>query len=338
MHINTKNMGTNSELKDIFLLSKASMQQARNGPYWKLELRDATRTFDAKIWSPLSQEFANLTPGMFVDVLGRLEPYRDQMQVIVNKMYILSDEQCANLNMADFMPSSPRPSSEMWDELCLICKQELKHKPWQKFVFSVLKNEDIKKEWLIAPAAKGVHHAYAGGLLEHTLGVVKLVMDMASHYAEIDRQVLLAGAIFHDLGKIWEFSGGLVNDYTTEGRLLGHIEIALERLQPFLQKSNLEAELAQHFKHIILSHHGTYEFGSPRLPQTAEAMLLHFADNIDAKMSQCRQIFSDIEFGAWSSYQPTLERYMYNAPQTPEQNKEKSSSATEAQCLSLLKV
>ncbi len=341
MQSNPKNIMPDTEIKDIFLLSKASMQQARNGPYWNLELRNIKHTLSAKIWSPLSQEFGQLNPGIFVEATGRCSLYREQIQLIIDKMYILNEEQCANLDMADFLPSSPRPAQEMWEELCTLCKQELTHAPWKKFVFSVLKNEDIKKALLKAPAAKGVHHAYAGGLLEHTLGVAKLALDMASNYPEIDRQVLLAGAIFHDLGKIWEFSGGLVNDYTSVGRLLGHIELGLEHLQPFLHKSNLDAELIYHLKHIILSHHGSYEFGSARLPQTAEAILLHFADNVDAKMAQCRDIFANLDEGSWSSYQPTLERYMYKAKPTPEDAKTKDTSSknhAEAQCLSLLKV
>ncbi len=343
MYPNSKDINANTEINDVFLLAAASMQQSRNGPYWKLELRKSKQSIDGKIWSPLSQEFTNLTAGMFVEIIGRSSLYRDQVQVVVDKMRILTDEQCASLDMADFMPSSPRPAQEMWDELHTICKQEFKHAPWKNFVFSVLKDEEIKNAWLVAPAAKGVHHAYAGGLLEHSLGVAKLTLSMASHYPEIDKQTLLAGAIFHDIGKIWEFSGGLVNDYTTMGRLLGHMELALEKLQPFLKKSKLDEELILHFKHLILSHHGSYEFGSARLPHTAEAMLLHFADNIDAKMAQCRGIFAEIDMGSWSSYQATLERYMYNAHSTPvpvEQDTKKTSpkNSMEEQCLSLLKV
>ncbi len=163
-------------------------------------------------------------------------------------------------------------------------------------------------------------------------------MSTASHYGEIDRQVLLVGAVFHDLGKIWEFTYGLVTDYSDEGRLLGHMQLALDYLQPFLQKSGLEAELVLHFKHLVLSHHGTYEFGSPRVPHTAEAMLLHYMDNVDAKMAQCRDIFSQVEIGAWTPYQRTLERQMFKAMPTPEKTVSTIKAPAEAQCLSLLKV
>ncbi len=339
MHNHNKEIGADTEVQDIFLLAAASMQQARNGPYWKLELRNAIQSIDAKVWSPLSQEFTNLSPGMFVNIVGRSSLYRDQVQIIVEKMQILNDEECAKLDMSNYVPSSPRPAKDMWEELCNICRQEFNHAPWHKFVFSVFKEDHIQKAWMQIPAAKGVHHAYAGGLLEHTLGVVKLALDISKHYEHLDRQVILAGAIFHDFGKIWEFSGGIVNDYTTAGRLLGHVELGLEHLQPYLQKSGLDEELILHFKHLILSHHGSYAFGAARLPQTAEALLLHFADNIDAKMAQCRNIFAEAETETWSSYQPTLERYLYNPKPTPLPTPKISSAKenTEEQCLSLLK-
>ncbi len=336
---NTSDFNPDAEIRDIFLLSAASMQQARNGPYWKLELKKANRTLDAKIWSPLSQEFSTLNPGMFVEVVGRCSLFRDQVQITIDKMHVLDEEACTNLDMADFLPSSPRPPKEMWDELCNICKQEFSHAPWYKFVFSVLNDQEVQRNFLQAPAAKGVHHAYAGGLLEHTLGVVKLVRDIANLYVELDKQVLIAGAIFHDIGKIWEFSGGLVNDYTTKGRLLGHVELGLEHLQKHLDKSGLEEDLADHLKHLILSHHGSYAFGAARLPQTAEALLLHFADNIDAKMAQCRHVFEDADSDTWSSYQPTLERYMYKPKPSPDAKpKQATKNKGDEQCLSLLKV
>ncbi len=169
--------------------------------------------------------------------------------------------------------------------------------------------------------------------------MAKLAMSTANHYAEIDRQVLLVGAIFHDVGKIWEFTYGLVTDYSDAGRLLGHMTLALEYLQPYLQKSGLEPELAMHFKHLILSHHGSYEFGSPRVPHTAEAVLLHYMDNVDAKMAQCRDIFSPLEQedSGWTPYQRTLERQMYKAKQTPQKTATPVKVPAEAQCLSLLK-
>lgn len=343
-----KNIGPADEVRSVFLLGAASLQQSRNGPFWRLELRDATGAVDAKIWSPLSQEFTSLAPGMLVEVDGRSGVFREQVQVTVERLRILDEKECAALDLGAFLPASPRPADEMWNELTALCKKEFTYAPWRKFALAVLRDETIAAQWRKAPAAKGVHHAYVGGLLEHSLSVAALTLRLCEHYPALDRQTLLAGAIFHDIGKIWEFSGGLVNDYTDEGRLLGHMELALEHLAPFLQKSGLEPELVRHFKHLILSHHGVPEFGAARIPQTAEALLLHYADNIDAKMAQCRAIFDDwdTEQTGWSPYQPTLNRFMHQPHRTPEDktarppaiNRASRRNAPEEQCLSLLKV
>ncbi len=339
----------NGEVQGIFLLGNAALSQSRNGPFWKLELRDATGQIEAKIWSPLSQEFSELIAGSFVQIKGRTSLFRDQIQLSIDHMQVLEDAAVAGLDMAIYLPASPYPVDEMWEDLLFMCKKEFTHAPWRKCVMAVLKDAEISLALKRAPAAKGVHHAYMGGLLEHTLSVMQLCLRLAEQYPEIDKQVLLAGALFHDMGKIWELSGGLVTDYTDEGRLLGHISLAVEHLQPFLQKSGLEPALVQHVKHLILSHHGTYEFGSPRLPQTPEAMLLHYADNIDAKMAQCRQIFSnwEEEHTGWSDYQRTLERYMYKPYRSPkppvtekleEKKKSSKNNKEDSQCLSLWKV
>lgn len=181
------------------------------------------------------------------------------------------------------------------------------------------RDEELAAAFRVCPAAKSVHHAYVGGLLEHSLGVFKLCRRLADQYAELDRQTLLAGAIFHDIGKIREFSGGLVNDYTDEGRLIGHLELGIEMLAPFWRKAGLEEGLVRHLKHLILSHHGEPAFGAVRLPQTAEALVLHYADNIDAKMAQCRGLFAIFDAGeGWTPYQATLSRALFRGPRTPQ--------------------
>ena len=234
-----------------------------------------------------------------------------------------------------FMASSSRPPQEMLDELEALCRKEFTYKPWRKFILSVLEDEAIRVPLLTAPAAKSVHHAWVGGLLEHTLSVATLCLRFCDHYPDLDRQTLLAGAICHDLGKIWEFSGGLANDYTDAGRLVGHINLCLGKLDRHLAKSGLDEELILHFQHLILSHHGLYEYGSPRLPQTAEAFALHYADNIDAKITQSRSLFGELEDGesGWSPYQKSLERQLFQAPKTPEaeSRKPRTSKRTAAE-------
>lgn len=281
----------NDEVHSVFLIGAASLQQSRNGPYWRLELRDATGSLEAKIWSPLSSGFSDLAAGQLVEAGGRVGLFRDQPQLTVDALRPLTDEERDALNLADFMPASSRSPADMLAEAEDLCRAELTHKPWRKFALAVLRDEDIRARLLVAPAAKSVHHAYVGGLLEHMLSVAGLCLRMADQYSELDRQTLFAAALFHDIGKLEEMSGGLATEYTDAGRLLGHIVQGLALLEPFLAASGLEPGLALHFRHLIASHHGELEFGSPRQPATAEAFALHHADNVDAKLAQWRALF-----------------------------------------------
>lgn len=315
-----RDISANDEVASIFAVTLAAQGQARNGPFWRLELADASGSVGAKVWSPLSQQFASITAGMIVSVRGRAATFRDQLDVNIEALHILTEEEMAGLDMGDFMPASERHPDDMMADLMQLCRVTFTHKPWLKFLSAVFKDEEILRRFKTAIGAKNVHHAYAGGLLEHTLSVSELCMRLCDHYPELDRQVLLAGAIFHDIGKAWELSGGIANDYTDEGRLIGHISIGLEKAEPYLLKSGLEPELVMHFKHLVLGHHGTKEWGSPVLPATPEALVLHYADNIDAKLAQVRGLFADFagDVTGWTPYQTTLGRHMYKPARTPE--------------------
>lgn len=308
------------EVASLFLLSSASQGQAKNGPFWKLALRDATGSLEAKIWSPQSQAYPELRAGDMCEVYGRVSIYRERLEIAVDRLRVLSDGEKASIDLADFMPASERSAAEMLEDLRSLCAKTFTHAPWKKFITALLRDEEFTGKLLPAPAAKGMHHVYAGGLLEHTLSVATLCMLLADHYPDLDRQTLLAGAVCHDLGKVWELTQGLNFDYTSEGRLLGHMQLALDYLEPRLRKAGLEPELAVHFKHLILSHHGQHEFGSPRLPSTAEAFILHYADNIDAKMNQIRTALSGVEDGqsGWSAYTPGLDRFLFQSLKSPE--------------------
>lgn len=307
------------EVAEIFILSAAQQGQARNGPYWRLDFTDASGSIGGKIWSPQSQAYPDLAPGLAVWVKGRVSSYRDKLELAVDALRVLEEAERAALDLTRFMPASARSPDAMLEELLDLARATLTHKPWRRLITGLLTDKDIAPLLRLAPAAKAMHHAYAGGLLEHTLSVARLCLHIADHYQELDRQVLFAGAVCHDLGKLWELTAGLAIDYTTEGRLIGHIAQAADRLAPFIKKSGLEPELAEHLRHLILSHHGTHEFGAPRLPATSEALVLHYADNIDAKLQQVATALTGVAPGGWSAYAPALERFMYRAPATPGQ-------------------
>ena len=312
-------MTAGDEIRSVYLINQASLQQSRNGPYWRLEFKDASGTLEAKIWSPLSLSFPALAPGQMAEVGGRIAVYRDQLQLTVEGLRVLDEEEASLLPMENYLPSSERPAADMLADIEALCEEVFTHKPWKKFVRSVFSDKRLRPLLLRAPAAKSMHHAYAGGLLEHLLSVAGLCMHMADHYPDMDRQALLAGALLHDIGKLDELSGPLATEYTDEGRFLGHIAQGLIMLEPFLQKSGLEPELAMHFKHLVASHHGEREFGAVVLPSTPEAFALHFADNMDAKVNQCRNVVPAQEEGmAWSPYQNLLGRSLCRPVRTPE--------------------
>jgi 3'-5' exoribonuclease len=272
---------------------------------------------DAKVWSPLSQQHPALSAGQFVTVRGLAANYRDKCQLTLDQLSLVAE---ADIDPADYLPPSPVKPTELLAEIEALCRRELTHKPWRSLMKKILGDEEIRARLLPATGAKTVHHAYVGGLLEHTLCVARTCLVLCDLYPQLDRQVLLVAAILHDMGKAWELTSGLTTDYTDEGRLLGHVQLGLERLEVFLAKArDLDPALILHLKHLILSHHGEYEFGAPRRPKTPEAFILHFADNIDAKMNTISGAYAEIEGTqqAWTPFQRYLDRFIYRPAHTP---------------------
>lgn len=305
----------------IFMALEPRLGQGRNGaPYWSLKLSDSSGAIDAKIWHPLSAAITDIAAGCLVQVSGHASLFRDQKQFVIEKLREIGPEEKAELRLADFMRASPYGIDEMFGELKDICKREFSHGPWARLVLGIVDDPEIRPLFSQAPAAKTVHHAYAGGLLEHTLSVASLCRLLADKYAELDRQTLLAGAILHDIGKIRELSACPNTEYTREGKLLGHIFLGLEIIDRFLPASGLEPELCEHLRHLVLSHHGELEFGAARLPQTAEAFALHYADNIDAKLAQCRTALEGVNGSGFGAWQATLNRGIFRALSTPAQD------------------
>lgn len=319
-NIFVRDLNAGQQIQELFLVAEAKLGQSRNGPYWSLTLSDRSGQVEAKIWSPLSQEFSEIPAGRFVRVRGAVTSFRDRPQVVVERLELLPEAE-NGVTLSDFLPASVRPPEEMLEEIEDLCTEHLEHKPWKNFARKVLRDEEIRSRLLAGTGAKTVHHAYMGGLLEHTLAVLRLCLAHCDLYPQLDRQILVVAAVFHDLGKAWELSGGLTNDYTDQGRLLGHIWIGLEKLEPFLAKAkDLDEQLILHLKHIILSHHGEYEFGSPRRPKTPEAFVLHYADNLDAKLNTIAAAFEDLDptGSPWTGFQRYLDRYLYRPTPTPD--------------------
>lgn len=338
--IYVKDILPDTRVEGVFAALDPALKETRNkSPFWKLLLSDASGSIEAKIWSPLSGQVGDVISGMLVLIDGKAGFFNDNLQVTISRFTPLSPEELAGIDISDFTPASPYDREEMFSSLRRACLEEFAHAPWRALFSSVFRDHEIKKAFMSIPAAKKMHHAYAGGLLEHSLAVFRLCRSLCDLYPDLDRQTLLAGAIFHDIGKIREFSGGLANDYTNEGMLIGHISLGLEILEPFLAKSGLEPELKSHLKHLILSHHGLHEYGAPCLPQTPEAFILHYADNMDAKMNQFHNLFETDQESAWSPYQSGLDRKIFRAFRTPgpKPGARGDQNGAGGQCLSLLK-
>jgi 3'-5' exoribonuclease len=311
---------------DLFLVADARSGQAKNGPFWTLALEDATGAVEARVWSPVSQLYADIRPGSLVRVEGMAGSYRDKTQISVDRLEFLPPEALAPL-LPLFTASSAVPPAALLEDLEALCRDNIRHAPWRRFTRKVLTDPEVRDRLVAAPGAKSVHHAYVGGLLEHTLSVCGLVLAIGGRYPALDMDTLLPAAAFHDLGKAWELTAGLPRDYTDPGRLLGHIVLGLDVLEPFFRKAkDLDPALVLHFKHIMVSHHGEYEFGSPKRPKTPEAFVLHFADNIDAKLNQTLGAFADDDPEAsWSPYVRTLERFLYNPRRVARQDEAKKT-------------
>lgn len=322
---------------EVFALAEARQGQAKNGPFWSLALEDNSGRVAAKIFSPHSASCPILAPGMLVRVRGQVGVYRDETQIVAESLQVL-DPESPDLVLSDFVASSRRSPEDLLADIEAMCREHLRHKPWRTLVRRVLTDPAVKARLLAAPGAVSVHHAYVGGLLEHTLSVCNLCMSFCDQYPALDREALLAAAVFHDLGKAWEYGTGLAREVTDEGRLLGHISLGLDVLAPFLAKSGLDEGLILHLKHIIVSHHGELAFGSPKRPKTAEAFALHFADNLDAKLATVAEALDEAEAGegGWSAYTRSLERPVYRPARTP--GRETAAQRPEGeQCLLPLK-
>lgn len=329
------------QIKDVFVIVQAKLSQSKNGPFWDLTLQDRSGRINAKIWSPQSNAYPELVSEQVVKVQAQVRSFRDQPQLVIQHLEILDSTQ-TGLDWSEFIPSSPRPPEEMLAELEQMCREHLRYRPWRRLMKSVLTDEEMRQRMLHAPGAKNIHHAYRGGLLEHTLQVLRLCLAVTDLYPNLDREILLVAAVLHDVGKAWELDWGVSRDYTDQGRLIGHITLGLDQVMPFVhQVSELDSDLVMHLKHLLLSHHGEYAYGSPRRPKTQEAFVLHFMDNLDAKINSLDQALSGFtpDTQGWSAYLNTLERMVYRPKKTHDllQRESKPKAQSAKQCLLPLK-
>ncbi len=297
-------------IDDIFVLSEKAMAQKRDGKnYLNIIFSDKTGSIKGVVWDRVDEISAAATSGDFVQIEGMVSEYRGILQLVVKKMTPVPSD---SVNASDFLPATRRDIDKMFMRLLKITAS-IKSEHLKKLFDKFWDDMDFVRKFKNAPAAKKMHHAYIGGLLEHTLSMALLVDRIAGHYSGVDRDLLIAGAILHDIGKIREFKYKYNIDYSDEGRLLNHIVIGIMMVDEKLKElEDFPEELAVLLRHMIVSHHGTREFGSPEPPKTVEAVLLNYIDEIDSKVKGIRDfIATEDPNEAWTSYHRLLERHFY---------------------------
>lgn len=271
-----------------YLCKNKQMLKTKAGKsYCSLTLQDKTGMLDAKIWE-MSNAIENFEAMDFIHIEGQLTSFQNSLQLNVRR---IRRAQEGEYDPADYIPTSKRNIKEMYGEL-LTYVDSIKNSHLSNLAKSFfVEDKEFQKAFMYHSAAKSVHHSFMGGLVEHTLGVVRLSDYLATNYPFINRDILITAAMCHDIGKTVELSNFPENDYTDDGQLLGHIYIGTQMLQKRMQSiPNFPHKLSSQLLHCILSHHGELEYGSPKKPATAEALALSFADNTDAKLQTVREV------------------------------------------------
>jgi 3'-5' exoribonuclease len=297
---------------ELFLVKSAKIGETRAGkPYLVVTVMDRSGEISGPVWDNVEVLQAVCVAGEVVRLSGTVQSYRDKLQLKFDAVRKVVREE---IELHLFVPSSTRNREEMADELHNLIRS-IGNPHLKKLLGHFFKKSDWWDKFQEAPAAKGIHHAYVGGLLEHSLSVAGIADFLSSHYQGVDRSLLIAGALLHDIGKLVELTmeGGVV-EYSVQGRLKGHLVIGSEMVARAAGKiHDFPDDLLAQLQHLILSHHGRQEYGSPAVPMTVEAFILSFLDDLDAKMNiteQLRRKMNSAEM-SWTEYQRALERYLY---------------------------
>ena len=306
----------NAVVTTYFALSGMQLRDKKQGgQFLALTLTDKTGSIEARMWDEIADVVEHCSEGCYVKVQGQISRYQGKFQITLTKMRHAAESE---IDPADYMPATRFNVEEMWAELRSFV-DGFSNPDLKRLVFGFLDDPAIVESYKTAPAAKVLHHAWLGGLLEHVLTLVRVCRATAPFYPEVDPDLLVTGAILHDIGKIRELSWKNSFSYTLEGQMIGHISIAqgmlvekVRELQPFPDKLRVLVE------HMILSHHGKYEFGSPKLPMTPEAILLNVLDDLEAKMQAMRNEFAKAEAngkspGEMTDWVRSLERPIFDS-------------------------
>ncbi len=307
----------NAIVTSYFALASLQVREKKqgSGQYLALVLADKTGTMEARMWEEFADAITNCNEGCYVKAQGQISKYQGKFQITIQKMRHAA---VSEVEAADYVPTTKFDVEEMWAELRGYVSA-FENEDLRRLVFAFLDDAEIGPAFRDAPAAKRLHHAWLGGLLEHVLTLVRVCRGTAPFYPEVEPDLLLTGAILHDIGKVRELSWKTSFGYTLEGQLIGHISIAQGMLrEKIAELPGFPERLRVLVEHMVLSHHGRYEFGSPKLPMTPEAVLLSALDDLEAKMQAMRNEFAASMAGGRSAEEMTewvrsMERPLLNS-------------------------
>lgn len=310
-----KNLNDKDLVQDrIFLVKDKILGVGKTGKtFLTVLIGDQSGQLDGRIWDNIDEVGARFEIGDLIKIKGVVQIYNQRKQLIIHRLDKVED---ATINKEDYKISERKIDTyALYSELCQIVK-EIEIAPLKQLLQDCLQDEDIKTRMLKAPAAKTIHHAHRGGLLEHIVSICKVMQFMASHYTYLNKDLLIFGAIFHDLGKIWELDQTEQQQiyYTNQGQLLGHMLLACELVEKKSQKIlGFPEDLRMILKHIILSHHGKVEYGSPKVPMFPEAVVVAMIDDMDSKIDTMMGFVNqERQSGeSWSRFNEHFQRYFY---------------------------
>ena len=306
--------GPDSEAEGVFVVDQKTLGSTRAGkPFLTVGLTDGTGSIEGKVWDRAEELSQSFDVDDMVVVSGRSNEFQGKVQIKVHSLEVAPE---GEYDPAGFMPVSRFLRDDMWRELWELI-DEMEHPFLSALLREIFNDPDYAQDFINAPAAKNFHHSCIGGLLEHTLSVARLALGMAEHYAEVNRDLLLTGALVHDIGKIYEYEFSRRIDFSDCGRLMGHIALGVQLVSRSADDvDGFPEELLDMVCHLILSHHGEPQFGSPVRPATLEAMILHHIDDLDAKVEARRQFIEHHppQGEHWSPYNRLLERFFYVGP------------------------
>jgi 3'-5' exoribonuclease len=306
-----KDLKTGDKVNEVFLVAEKNLAYSQKGsPYLNLRLRDRTGDVDGKIWENALAWDKAFKKGDLIRIQARALSFKNAIQLSIIELRKIAD---GEVELADYFPVARGDHAEMFASLLGYVKQ-VKTPCLAALLHSFFKDESIVSLFKRAPAAKGFHHVYIGGLLEHTLSVVRLLDRAAGHYTGINRDLLISGGILHDIGKIYEFSFERIVEYSDPGRLVGHIVMGVEMIDAkIVTIPDFPEQTAMELRHLILSHHGVLEYGSPKRPKTLEALIVYYMDDLDAKVNAFQGYIREArdEESDWTPYHRLLDRYIY---------------------------